>query len=209
MRLNLRQLAESNITFRLETDEDRDEFWELFIKNRGCTFDNHRSELLNYAKLWEDESGNLYIDNYKYLMRRELVPTWTEIKEKYMNDKEIEKLAKNIYKALTNTITDNQNELSQAIALLQSNGYKVEPPYISPTDDEICERIRVENEKARHFADWNNLEEGKFFIYFDNNLKDWDYDFKKVVEILGTPYTTQSIAKQIVAELNEKRFVRV
>lgn len=209
MRLNLRQLAQSNITFRLETDEDRAEFWELFIKNRGCTFNNHRSELLNYAKLWEDESGNLYIDNYKYIMGRELVSTWTEIKEKYMNDKEIEKLAKNIYKALTNTITDNQNELSQAIALLQSNGYKVEPHYISPTDDEICERIRVENEKARHFADWNNLEEGKFFIYFDNNLKDWDYDFKKVVEILGTPYTTQSIAKQITAELNEKRFVRV
>ena len=50
MKLNLHQLAESNITFRLETDDDRDEFWELFIKNRGCTFNNHRSELLNYAK---------------------------------------------------------------------------------------------------------------------------------------------------------------
>ena len=92
MKLDLRQLAQSNITFRLETDDDRDEFWELFIKNRGCTFNNHRSELLNYAKLWEDESGKLYIDNYKYIMGRESVPTWTEIKEKYMNDKEIAEL---------------------------------------------------------------------------------------------------------------------
>ena len=68
MKLNLRKLAQSNITFRFETEDDRDEFWELFIKNRRCTFNNHRSELLNYAKLWEDESGKLYIDNYKYIM---------------------------------------------------------------------------------------------------------------------------------------------
>ena len=50
MRLNIRQLAQSNITFRLKTEEDRAEFWELFIKNRGCTFNKHRSELLNYGK---------------------------------------------------------------------------------------------------------------------------------------------------------------
>ena len=217
MRLNLRKLAQSNIIFRLETDEDRDEFWELFIKNRGCTFNNHRSELLNYAKLWEDESGKLYIDNYKYIMGRELVSTWTEIKEKYMNDKEIAEFIEKITPRMEVDIEamdkikelNNKHKINQAITLLQSNGYTLTSPYIPPTDDEICERIRVENEKARHFADWNNLEEGKFFIYFDNNLKDWDYDFKKVVEILGTPYTTQSIAKQIIAELNEKRFVRV
>ena len=33
-----------------ETEEDRTELWDLFIKNRGCTFNNHRSELLNYGK---------------------------------------------------------------------------------------------------------------------------------------------------------------
>ena len=209
MNLNLHQLAQSNIIFRLETDDDRDEFWELFIKNRGCTFNNHRSELLNYAKLWEDESGKLYIDNYKYIMGRELVSTWTEIKEKYMNDKEIEKLAKNIYKALTNTITDNQNELSQAIALLQSNGYKVEPPYIPATDEEIIARIVSENQKVGYVADWNNEDEQKFFVYFDNNLKEWDFDAKRVNKILGVVYTNYTISRQIVEELNEKRFVRV
>ena len=127
-----------------------------------------------------------------------------------INPTNIEQFAESISKVLTNSlnlITDT--ELNKAKVLLDKNGYTLTPPYIPPTDSEICERIRVENEKARHFADWNNLEEGKFFIYFDNNLKDWDYDFKKVVEILGTPYTTQSIAKQIVEELNEKRFVRV
>ena len=216
MNINLRKLAESNITFRFETDEDRAEFWELFIKNRGCTFNNHRSELLNYAKLWEDESGKLYIDNYKYIMGRELVSTWTEIKEKYMNDKEILKptdykqFAENIAKILTKSLNIiEENKIEVAKKLLQSNGYKVEPPYIPPTDSEIIARIVAENEKVGYVADWNNLEEGKFYIYFDNNLKDWDYDSKKVVEILGAPYTTQSIAKQIVEELNEKRFVRV
>ena len=55
MRLNLRQLAESNITFRLETDEDRAEFWELFIKNRGCTFNNHGFKLELEKRLVEVE----------------------------------------------------------------------------------------------------------------------------------------------------------
>ena len=104
---------------------------------------------------------------------------------------------------------NDESELNQAITLLEQNGYILTPPYLEPTDEEICDRIKAMNEKVGYIADWNNLEEGKFFIYFDNNLKDWDYDFKRVVEILGTLYTTQSIAKQIVAELNEKRFVRV
>ena len=46
MKLNLRQLAEDEVVFRLETDKDRGEFWELFIKNRGCTFNNHSSKRL-------------------------------------------------------------------------------------------------------------------------------------------------------------------
>ena len=46
MNINLRKLAESNITFRFETDDDRAEFWDLFIKNRGCTFNNHSSKRL-------------------------------------------------------------------------------------------------------------------------------------------------------------------
>ena len=217
MRLNLRQLAQSNITFRLETDEDRAEFWELFIKNRGCTFNNHRSELLNYAKLWEDESGKLYIDNYKYIMGRELVSTWTEIKEKYMNDKEIAEFIEKITPRMEIDIEaidkikelDNKHKINQAKLLLEQNGYTLTPPYIEPTDEEICERIKAENEKVGYVVDWNDEEEQKFFIYFDNNLKEWDFDAKRVNKIPGVTYTTQSIAQQIVAELNEKRFVRV
>ena len=40
-------------------------------------------------------------------------------------------------------------------------------------------------------------------------LSDDNFDANRVNKSLGTTYTTQSIAQQIVAELNEKRFVRV
>ena len=127
-----------------------------------------------------------------------------------MNDKEIEKLAKNIYKALTNTIADNQTELTQAIALLQSNGYTLTPPYIPPTDDEIIARIVSENEKVGYVADWNDESIGKYYIVYGNAYRNYTSMYSNsTVKSIGVTYTTQSIAKQIVAELNEKRLVRV
>ena len=119
-----------------------------------------------------------------------------------MNDKEIEKLAKNIYKALTNTITDNQNEISQAIALLEQNGYTLIPPYLEPTDEEIIARINYENEQVSGF------DRDKCYICYKDNY--WKRGYEDINNrILGVTYTTQSIAQQIVAELNEKRLVRV
>ena len=216
MKLNLRQLAESNITFRFETDDDRAEFWELFIKNRGCTFNNHRSELLNYAKLWEDESGKLYIDNYKYIMGRGLAPTWTEIKEKYMKDKEITEFIEKITPRMEVDIEamekikelNNKHKINQAITLLQSNGYTLTSPYIPPTDEEICERIKAMNEEVGYSPDWSKSSD-KYFIYFSTFNNRWEVTTNTLNKVLGVTYTTQSIAKQIVAELNEKRFVRV
>ena len=169
------------------------------------------------ATIYNSEFYKVTNNGSNYLIHKNTACEYAQIKEKYMKDKENAEFIEKITPRMEVDIEamekikglNNKHKINQAITLLQSNGYTLTSPYIPPTDDEICERIRVENEKARHFADWNNLEEGKFFIYFDNNLKDWDYDFKKVVEILGTPYTTQSIAKQIIAELNEKRFVRV
>ena len=106
---------------------------------------------------------------------------------------------------LTNSLKlITENELSQAKLLLEQNGYKVEPPYIQPTDDEICERIKSMNEEVGYVADFSVVD-NKYYIYFVDNK--YDYGGSQTCKILNTPYTTQSIAKQIVAELNEKRFV--
>ena len=101
---------------------------------------------------------------------------------------------------------DNKHKINQAIALLQSNGYSITPPYIQPTDDEICDRIKSMNEEVGYVADFSVVD-NKYYIYFVDNK--YDYGGSQTCKILNTPYTTQSIAKQIVAELNEKRFVRV
>ena len=103
-------------------------------------------------------------------------------------------------------IEELTNELSQAIALLQSNGYTLTPPYIQPTDDEICDRIKSMNEEVGYVADFSVVD-NKYYIYFVDNK--YDYGGSQTCKILNTPYTTQSIAKQIVAELNEKRLERV
>ncbi len=130
-----------------------------------------------------------------------------------MNDNEILKptdykqFAENIAKVSTNSLKlITENELSKAKLLLEQNGYKVEPPYIPPTDDEICERIKSMNEEVGYVADFSVVD-NKYYIYFVDNK--YDYGGSQTCKILNTPYTTQSIAKQIVAELNEKRFVRV
>jgi len=75
-----------------------------------------------------------------------------------------------------------------------------------PTDSEICERIKSMNEEVGYVADFSVVD-NKYYIYFVDNK--YDYGGSQTCKILNTPYTTQSIAKQIVAELNEKRFVRV
>ena len=160
----------------------------------------------NYYKYIRDEPFELLIKIKDCEVVYSNGQSSIQIKEKYMNDKEIENIAKNIYKAITNTITDHHNELSQAIALLQSNGYTLTPPYIQPTDDEICERIKSMNEEVGYVADFSVVD-NKYYIYFVDNK--YDYGGSQTCKILNTPYTTQSIAQQIVAELNEKRFVRV
>lgn len=115
--------------------------------------------------------------------------------------------AENIAKALTNSLKlMTENEISQAKLLLEQNGYKVEPPYIPPTDSEICERIKSMNEEVGYVADFSVVD-NKYYIYFVDNK--YDYGGSQTCKILNTPYTTQSIAQQITTELNEKRFVRV
>lgn len=193
MKLNLHQLAEDEVVFRFESDEDRIEFF----KNID-SITTEPSWEIDYVVINNKNGITFYRD--KSLVNK-YYPTWKEIKERYMNDKEIEKLAKNIYKALTNTITDNQNELSQAIALLQSNGYKVEPPYISPTDEEIIARLKIDNKKHNGIFNY-------YIFYSSRGEYTWGADGDDE-RVLGVTYTTQSIAQQIVAELNEKRFVRV
>lgn len=76
--INLRQMAQDEIIFRFESNADKREFWELYIKNSGDRYNNHIS---NFAKLWRCEDGKLYIDNYKYNLTHEYYPTWTEIKD--------------------------------------------------------------------------------------------------------------------------------
>ena len=158
------------------------------------------------ATIYNSEFYKVTNNGSNYLIHKNTACEYAQIKEKYMKDKEIENIAKNIYKALTNTIADNHNELSRAIILLQSNGYSITPPYIQPTDDEICERIKSMNEEVGYVADFSVVD-NKYYIYFVDNK--YDYGGSQTCKILNTPYTTQSIAQQIVAELNEKRFVRV
>ena len=205
MRLNLRQLAQSNIIFRFETDDDRAEFWHLYVEQNGNMDGNRNRKMLNRHDCWELWIYSEYDKvTFNVVTNNNNIPTWTETKEKYMNDKKIENLAKNIYKAVTNTITDNHNELSQAIALLQSNGYTLTPPYTQPTDEEICERIKAMNEEVGYENNWNDGSTDKYYIYYNYSREEYDYGSRQTCEILGATYTTQPIAQQIVAELNEK-----
>ena len=292
IKLNLRQLAESNITFLLETDEDRDEFWHLYVEQDGNMDGDRSRERLNRHDCWELWIYSKYDKvTFNVVTNDNNVPTWKQIKEKYMNDKmylksiavrfentkqreaierkfmdngfeiyglnfkevgykgyaedsycianlsdyglkdktiisyeefiggnnmndneilkptDYKQFAENIAKASTNSLKlITENELSQAKLLLEQNGYKVEPPYIQPTDSEICERIKSMNEEVGYVADFSVVD-NKYYIYFVDNK--YDYGGSQTCKILNTPYTTQSIAQQIVAELNEKRFVRV
>ena len=96
---------------------------------------------------------------------------------------------------------DNKHKINQAITLLQSNGYKVEPPYIQPTDDVIIARLKIDNKKHNGIFNY-------YIFYSSRGEYTWGADGDDE-RVLGVTYTTQSIAKQIVEELNEKRFVRV
>ena len=151
------------------------------------------------ATIYNSEFYKVTNNGSNYLIHKNTACEYAQIKQKYMDDKEMEAIDK--IKEL-----DNKHKITQAIALLQSNGYSITPPSIEPTDEEICERIWVENEEVGYVADFSVVD-NKYYIYFVDNK--YDYGGSQTCKILNTPYTTQSIAQQIVAELNEKRFVRV
>ena len=99
--------------------------------------------------------------------------------------------------------------INQAISLLESHGYKVEAPYGDPTDEEIYERIRHENEKAGWTADWDKLIDEKYYILYSHRINRYTKECAISCRSLSETYTTKEIAEQMVDELNEGRFVRV
>ena len=211
MKLNLRTMAEDGAVFRFESDEDKREFWELYIKNDGSKYSNRSLTDI----LMQDNSTNfkvfVYYNEifYCYSNNSWKYPTWTEIRGKYMKNNEIEKLAKNIYKALSNSLNIiTENELNKAKVLLEKNGYKIESPYTPPTDSEIIARINAENKKVGYVPDWND-DSLKSVICYGHDSKTYYNISVCESDYLGAIYTTYEIAQQIVAELNEKRFVRV
>lgn len=214
MTVNLRQMAQDEVCFRFESDEDKREFWELYIENNGSKCSNR--SLLDI--LMQDNSTNfkvfVYYNEifYGYSNNSWKYPTWTEIKEKYkMRDNIVVKLnigTKGIKQAVDNCIeTIKKQQTHRAITLLQSLGYKVEAPYIPPTDEEICERLRFENSKISYVPDWNSTNE-KYQVTFDTDRNTYRLESRIYTKNVGVVYTTKEIATQIVAELNEKRFER-
>ena len=96
---------------------------------------------------------------------------------------------------------NNKHKISQAITLLESQGYTLTPPYTQPTDEEIIARLKIDNKKHNGIFNY-------YIFYSSRGEYTWGADGDDE-RVLGVTYTTQSIAQQIVAELNEKRFVRV
>lgn len=209
MKLNLRQLSESNITFRLETDDDRDEFWGLYVEQDGNMDGDRSREMLNRHDCWELWIYSKYDKvAFNVVSNDNTILSWTEIKEKYMK-LNIEYTNGEISNMEVVIENNAESELNRAKVLLEKNGYKVELPYIQPTDEEICERIEAMNEEVGYVADWNNSNMNKYFIRFDNEYKEYTYTFTDYKRNIGAIYTTYEIAQQITEELNEKRFVRV
>ena len=103
---------------------------------------------------------------------------------------------------------EKEVKLKDAITLLQSLGYKVEAPYIPPTDEEICERLRFENSKISYVPDWSSTSE-KYQVTFDTDRNTYRLESRIYTKNVGVVYTTKEIATQIVVELNDKRFERV
>lgn len=209
MNLNLTQMAQDEVAFRFESDEDRKEFWELYIENGGST--EYGRNLFNLAstniiKLFRYQGTKeiTYIDIY-----RDGLLTWTQIKGLYNMNKDVN-IADKIIKELSNEYGFKTiNKIEEAISLLQSHGYKVEAPYTDPTDEEICERVKAENEKAGYVVDWKDEYGNKYFINYDHTEKSYEYSSRRSYEMIGLVYTTKQIAETIVDELNEGRFVRV
>ena len=124
---------------------------------------------------------------------------------KYYDNNETK--VKNIIIIDGDQFVEDKRELQthQAITLLQSLGYKVEVPYVPPADSEIIARIVSENQKVGYVGKPDNM----WYIRMTDEMeflvsRDW-VGYRSI----GVTYTTQSIAQQIVEELNEKRFVRV
>ena len=92
---------------------------------------------------------------------------------------------------------EKEVKLKDAITLLQSLGYKVEKP--KPSDEEICETLRRENEKICYVADNH---ESKYYIGITKEGKyivnsDW-HGYRDI----GIVYTTKEIAEKVCKELN-------
>lgn len=179
--LNLRQLAESNITFRLETEEDVKEVLELTdLKQNESLLE------FSYITLNKDYTFTFYNKDYEH---NPYYPTWTEIKERYVEVKitnqaiipllqSIEKpntKLKELYseqevivdkidtvrhfcnrkliEELTEKLIENMKHVE--IELMRLNILE-KLPYIEPTESEICERIKFENDKVDYSQDWND-----------------------------------------------------
>lgn len=197
--ISLRKMAEDEVVFRFESDEDSREFWDLYVKNDGNMDGNRSLSVLRKHKTW-----NLWIykEYYKITFNaysdERNIPSWTEIKERYR-----EKLNVDINEVVENSIRIMKNvEIENARKLLELYGYKVEAPYQEPTDEEIIERIKFENEKAPQ----SDIELNCYIYKKHGDYNMWN---SREYKILGVIYTTQSIADKLVAELNEKRFERV
>lgn len=83
--INLRQMAEDEVVFKFESDEDKREFWELYIENNGSKYSNRNlTDILMQDNtthfkifIYHNEIFYAYSNNsWKY-------PTWTQIKERY------------------------------------------------------------------------------------------------------------------------------
>ena len=161
------------------------------------------------ATIYDSEFYKVTNNGINYLIHKNTACEYAQIKERYMNDNEIAEFIETITPRMEVDIEamdkikelDNKHKINQAITLLQSNGYKVEPPYTQPTDEEIIARLKIDNKKHNGIFNY-------YIFYSSRGEYTWGADGDDE-RVLGVTYTTQSIAQQIVTELNEKRFVRV
>lgn len=188
----------------------------MYIKSRKNLSVFSESKLLNYAKLYINEYGDLGVFTFDKASTFKL--TWTDMKEIY-GMKTIKDLKVSIQiDAITDKVIEaiesieeleKKVKIKEAITLLQSQGYKVEAPYKEPSDEEIVARVKWENEKIGYVADWNDFDECKYTIIYNYENYKYELDGRGYRKAIGEIYTTKEIACKIIDELNEKRFERV
>ena len=91
-------------------------------------------------------------------------------------------------------------QIEDAIALLKVSGYTIAPPRI--TEEQAIERIKEENEKIGYVPNWEDGNEDKYFLYYDNRIKKYETAFNNYNNIFGVTYTKKEIAEKICKELN-------